>query len=174
MSNSLKCVLLTYCAVICVCSAQFTIGGSQQQQQSQSQYPRIKIGGPLGQLIPGGINLGSGFGSMLNQLLSSASGSSSGGGAESSSSGIQIPGLSTAASSPYVNAMRGYGGFAPNSPYNALSAYNSPQSLYGSASSPYAGLESGSFYGGQGKYPGSNPFGASFSPYSSSLSESKS
>jgi len=159
-------IVITISAVIAVINAQFSIGGQSSQSGMASQYPRIKIGGPLGQLIPNGINLGSGLGSMLNQLIGSTTGSGNSGGSSSS------------ASSPYVNAMRGYGGASPyNQMSSQLSAYNSPlstASLYGSASSqPYSGLSSASLYGGgpQAKYPGGNPFGSSFSPYSSSFSD---
>lgn len=89
------------CFVLClvsihVANGQFSLGGSSD---SSSSYPRLKLAGPLGQLIGGqGLSLNSGIGQVLSSLISSASSGSSGGGPLSQ--------LATAASTNYINAIR--------------------------------------------------------------------
>ena len=91
---------LVFCVLsVHLVNGQFSLGGSGDS----SSYPRIKLAGPLGQLIGGqGISLNSGLGQVLSSIISSASN----GGSSSSSSGGPLSQLATAASTQYINAIR--------------------------------------------------------------------
>lgn len=54
--------------------AQLASGGQSAAsgQSSGQQYPRIRLGGPLGQLMPDGFQLGHQLGSLVNQLIGTA------------------------------------------------------------------------------------------------------
>ena len=93
------CVLSVHLA-----HGQFSLGGSGD---SSGSYPRIKLAGPLGQLIGGqGISLNSGLGQVLGSLISTAA---TGG---SSNSGGPLSQLATAASTNYINAIRSLPAFS--------------------------------------------------------------
>lgn len=80
---------------------QFSFGNSEG-----SGYPRIKLGGPLGQLIGGGssgLNLNSGLGQVLSTIMNSAVGAAS---QSNNGGGSPLTQLATAASTNYINALR--------------------------------------------------------------------
>lgn len=117
-----------------------TGGGSSE---SGSSYPRIKLAGPLGQLIGGqGISLNSGLGQVLSSIISgAASGSSS-----NSNSGGPLSQLATAASTQYINAIRalpfgqfGLGGNGQSSGGPPQSPSHQPGHHGGPPGGPYNG-----------------------------------
>lgn len=80
---------------------QFGLSGSGD---SSGQFPRIKLAGPLGQLIGGqGISLNSGLGQVLSSIINTAANAA---GSNSNSASNPLQQLATAASSNYINAIR--------------------------------------------------------------------
>ena len=66
--------MLVQSSVVVVLSLVCLVSAQQQQPKPDQtqQYPRIKIGGPLGQLMPNGFQLGQQLGSLVNQLIGQA------------------------------------------------------------------------------------------------------
>ena len=139
----LFCCLLPWSSMV---NGQFSLsnaltgGGSSE---SGSSYPRIKLAGPLGQLIGGqGISLNSGLGQVLSSIISgAASGSSS-----NSNSGGPLSQLATAASTQYINAIRalpfgqfGLGGNGQSSGGPPQSPSHQPGHHGGPPGGPYNG-----------------------------------
>lgn len=121
-------------------SGQYPFGGGDS---SSVGYPRIKLGGPLGQLISGqglglGSGLGSGFGQVLSSLINNGGGSSGGG---------PLSQLATAASNTYINAIRstlpGFGQLA-----GGLGGASAGQGHQHSQYSQYGGAGGHPLYGG--------------------------
>lgn len=117
LSSIVFCMLSLHLA-----NGQFSLSGNSD---TSSSYPRIKLAGPLGQLIGGqGISLNSGLGQVLSSIISSATN------AGSSSSGGPLSQLATAASTNYINAIRSlppfnqFGGNQQSTPHHGQ--FNGP------------------------------------------------
>lgn len=152
-------------------SGQYPFGGGDS---SSVGYPRIKLAGPLGQLISGqGLGLGSGFGQVLSSLINNAGGSGGG-----SSVGGPLSQLATAASNTYINAIRstlpglgqltgGLGGASAGQSHNQYSQYGGAggHPMYGGMQNPLNFLTGDSPLSGYGG-PQSSQYEHGNPPYS--------
>lgn len=162
----LLCVLLSVHPAV---HGQFGLSGSSD---SSSQYPRIKLAGPLGQLIGGqGISLNSGLGQVLSSIINTAANAAgSGSNSNGASGGSPLQQLATAASSNYINAIRAlpFGQFVgggssqsqqqPQQVQGHSQFGNGPHGLYGGMQNPINFLtpDSNLFGGQHGGYDGGN------------------